>query len=111
MLNHIRSNTNAGIKGSERLIRLCCYVCFHLQRPPHEHNGSGTPKSEALITGHIPPLPRCASISFGDISTDIMPATKKPNSRYGDMTVNVIQNCCEISIRRSIMFTEPFPSY
>ena len=52
---------------------------------PHEHNGSGTPKAEALMIGQGPRPPRCRSTHAGEISTFSTPAIRKPNSRYGDI--------------------------
>jgi len=47
-------------------------------------------------------------MSFGDIKTDMMPATKNPNNRYGDMTVKVVQNSMPILVTNSIISAKTF---
>jgi hypothetical protein len=69
---------------------------------PQEHRGSGTPNREAFITGQSPLPPRWVSTNLGEIKTESTPETKKPNNKYGDMAVNVVQKLIIIDKNASI---------
>jgi len=72
-----------------------------------EHKGRGTPKTAALMIGHIPFPPRCLSTNSGETRTDKIPAEKKPKSRYGDISHNVIQNSLVQLINKSVIRATP----
>ena len=61
---------------------------------PQEQSGSGMPKREAFRRGASPFEPRCLSTDSGEIKTERMPATRKPKSRYGDISARVCQRSC-----------------
>ena len=48
---------------------------------PQEHNGSGTPNSDAFHTDDSPRRPRWRSTHSGEMKIDSTPATRKPTSR------------------------------
>jgi len=50
---------------------------------PHEHNETGTPKTDAFTTDATPRPPRCRSTHLEEMPTDSIPAIRKPNKRYG----------------------------
>ena len=66
---------------------------------PQEHSGSGTPNRLAFSTGSMPRPPRCRSTICCETKTDSSPATKNPNSRYGDISATVAQKSTRICQR------------
>jgi len=48
---------------------------------PQEQSGKGTPKREAFMSGQIPFPPRCFSTVRCEMSTESIPATRKPKIR------------------------------
>src|SRR4030042_4966726 len=68
---------------------------------PHEHSGNGMPKRLALSRGPMPCPPRCRSTMRCETKTDNSPATRKPHSRYGDISATVAQKSTAICLRIS----------
>jgi hypothetical protein len=68
---------------------------------PHEHKGSGTPKSDAFNSGHTPLPPRCLSTKRWDMRTERTPATRKPNNKYGDISATMPQKSTIIDFTKS----------
>jgi len=79
---------------------------------PHEQRGSGTPKKDAFSRGQMPLPPRCVSMNDLFTRTERIPATRKPKSRYGDISVSVCQNLRQIFVNVSfILVTTVFREY
>jgi hypothetical protein len=69
---------------------------------PHEHKGRGIPKSVDFITEPKELLPKCLRIIVSGNITCIMAATKKPNSRYADISLKKNRVSFNISKNRFI---------
>ena len=65
---------------------------------------AAAPKAtDALITGKMLRPPKCLSIHCGEIITDSTPATRKPNSKYGAISLSTPQNSPGIANNVSII--------
>jgi len=87
----------------EPLLAPCLCSDIDTGMTPQEHKGRGTPKIDAFTSGQIPLPPRCLSTNCCDMRTERIPAMKKPNNRYGDISATVFQKSVIIDLAKSII--------